>query len=248
MGDNTVILHIPHSSTYIPPEYRKDILLSDEELEREIYMMADLYVQNLFDKGKSIISPISRLICDMERFKEDENEPMSKLGMGVVYTKTSTGKLLRNLSEYKRESIINKWYDPHHNALIYAVEEKLKEHDKCFIIDCHSFDKNMSYTGVEAKDMPDFCIGTDDFHTPPEIIDKIRKYLITKGYSVEINKPFSGTLVPLYYYKKDNRVKSIMIEINKKLYIKEKSDLSDNFQNIKRVCDAITKIIGGFNA
>jgi N-formylglutamate amidohydrolase len=37
--------------------------------------------------------------------------------------------------------------------------------------------------------------------------------------TVKINSPYSGTIIPLKYYQKDKRVKSIMIEINRNLYM-----------------------------
>jgi hypothetical protein len=42
-----IIIHVPHSSTFIPPEIRKDILLSDDELESELLGMTDWYTMNL---------------------------------------------------------------------------------------------------------------------------------------------------------------------------------------------------------
>ena len=41
------------------------------------------------------------------------------------------------------------------------------------------------------------------------------------GLSVEINYPYSGSLVPNYVFNKkiDKKVVSIMIEINKRIYL-----------------------------
>jgi len=38
------------------------------------------------------------------------------------------------------------------------------------------------------------------------------------GYDVAIDSPFSGTIVPLKHYHKDQRVTSVMIEVNRSLY------------------------------
>ena len=38
------------------------------------------------------------------------------------------------------------------------------------------------------------------------------------GYDVAIDSPFSGTIVPLKHYHKDQRVASVMIEVNRSLY------------------------------
>ena len=43
------------------------------------------------------------------------------------------------------------------------------------------------------------------------------------GYSVAADYPFSGTLVPMKHYHRDRRVLSVMIEINRSLYMDEKT-------------------------
>ena len=82
----------------------------------------------------------SRLVLDPERFLDDKDEPMADFGMGVIYTKTSDGSLLRDMpQEEERENLIHKYYVPHHRALTNAVEFEIQEGGYTQIIDCHSF-------------------------------------------------------------------------------------------------------------
>jgi len=62
---------------------------------------------------------------------------------------------------------------------------------------------------------------TDDFHTPEELAAKVEKILESFGHSTARNQPFSGTIVPMKHYRKDERVQSMMIEINRWLYLGE---------------------------
>jgi N-formylglutamate amidohydrolase len=64
-----LILNIPHSSLDIPPDIRRQFLLSDEELTNEIIRMTDSYTDELFNcqSASSIIFPVSRLVTDPER-------------------------------------------------------------------------------------------------------------------------------------------------------------------------------------
>ena len=39
------------------------------------------------------------------------------------------------------------------------------------------------------------------------------------GYSTARDQSFSGTIVPMKHYRKDQRVQSLMIEINRWLYV-----------------------------
>jgi N-formylglutamate deformylase len=78
------------------------------------------------------------------------------------------------------------------------------------------------------------CIGTDDFHTPTVLKNKFLKQFRKKGYSVEFNRPFAGSIVPTKYYKINKNVFSIMIEINRKLYMNEQSiKVNSNFNIIQ---------------
>ena len=120
-----MILHIPHSSFIIPPKARASIRLGKEELKQELARMTDAFTDKLFDLDEphyKVVYPVSRIVCDPERFPDDEAESMSKFGMGVVYTRTSDGRVLRSvLSDEERKSLIDRFYLPHHRKLEKAV-------------------------------------------------------------------------------------------------------------------------------
>lgn len=83
MMDN-IILHIPHASLCLPPDFWRDITVDKEIVERELCFIADYKVDELVKNIDShkIIAKYSRLYCDVERFRDDEAESMAKLGMG----------------------------------------------------------------------------------------------------------------------------------------------------------------------
>ena len=87
-----------------------------------------------------------------------------------------------------------------------------------------------------SPNRPDICIGTDDFHTPEWLEKKLFTSFERHGFSVELNRPFAGSIVPMKYYQKEPRVLSVMIELNRKLYMDEKTgEKSDRFENIKEI-------------
>ena len=49
------------------------------------------------------------------------------------------------------------------------------------------------------------------------------RFLAERGYTVAYNKPFAGVLVPMAYYQKEPRLSAIMIEVNRALYIDERT-------------------------
>ena len=102
----------------------------------------------------------------------------------------------------------------------------------CLIIDEHSFPALLlPYELEQTAFRPDFCLGTDDFHTPEELVEKVEKILESCGYSTARDRPFSGTIVPMKHYRKDQYDQSLMIEINLLLYLGE--DYSVDSERIK---------------
>ena len=216
--DSPILLHVPHASTFIPSEelprfYPVD--LADEQLK-----MTDRYCDELFTGYDSVVFPVSRLICDPERFRDDAQEAMSRVGMGSIYIKTSSGAALRKLTHEEREGLLRRYYDPHHARLTAGVEQKLQTHRRCLIVDGHSFHPSpLPYEPDQDPNRPDFCIGTDPFHTPEGLAALAVDFLQWRGFSVSLNRPYAGSLVPLKYYRRDRRVLSLMIEINRSLYM-----------------------------
>jgi len=197
-----VVLHIPHSSRPIPAEERQAICWDDAELQTELLRMTDTYTDELLPltpvEAGSVVFPISRLICDVERFPSDEDEPMVARGMGVIYTRTSKGDFLRTQPDAAtRQSLLDCWYWPHHSQLEHIVNQVVMRSGVCLIVDCHSFPSvalpyELNQTGQRA----DFCVGTDSFHTPSLIRDMIVAAVREAGYSVAVNEPFCWRFGP----------------------------------------------------
>lgn len=243
-----IIANIPHSSKYIPPEIRPFILLDDESLKRELIRMTDSYVDELFSciremGGISAEYHQSRLVLDPERFEDDEKEIMSSTGMGVIYTRTSDGHKLRESPTAKeRSALLDCFYYPYHNTIGKEVQGLLNSFGKCTIVDCHSFPSNpLPYELNQDAKRPDICIGTDNFHTPGNLIVETETFLQSKGLTTDRNKPFHETYVPEVFYKNDKRVSSVMIEINRGTYMNEESGAkTGSFNKIK---DTITELM-----
>ena len=220
-----MILHIPHSSTHIPTEVRSTLVLDDAEIETEILAMTDAFTEELFALFGTVrvVYPVSRLVVDPERFCNDADEPMAKVGMGAVYMRTSGGNSLRNtLTPAQREQLLAMYYRPHHQNLEEAVEQELKHLGNAMLLDCHSFpSKPLPCDKNQGPNRPDFCIGTDECHTPPILVEQICDVVRDAGHTIGVNEPYSGTLVPMRFYRKDHRVWSVMIEVRRDLYMNE---------------------------
>lgn len=227
--DPAAVIHVPHASTIIPPDVREQFVLTDDQIACEIRLMTDHLTDELFavsqEMATSVQFPISRLVVDPERFESDAQERMAAHGMGVVYAQTSDGRPLRRpLMPVERERLLEQWYRPHHATLRAAVSAVLDARGTCLIIDAHSFPSvPLPYEVHQDADRPDICVGTDDFHTPKELLEMVVRLCRDTGWTVAVNKPFAGALVPTPYFRADSRVRAVMIEVNRRLYLNEAS-------------------------
>lgn len=234
---NVVVLHIPHSSTYIPNYKGYNIT---EQFNKDQSLLTDWYVDKIFDvKNTSKLTALfSRMFCDVERLP-DEFEQMYDNGHGFFYTNYINGDILRTDIDDIKNEIYNKYYLKHHDKLNAITNLKLDTYGKAIIIDCHSFnDEPLIIDDNKEIPRPDICIGTNSFHTPDFLIEIVKNQFINSGYNVQINNPYSGTMIPSNYLTNPN-VYGIMIEINKKLYMKNNEVNYDDILILKNIISAL---------
>jgi len=242
-----ILLHIPHSSLHVPENVGPTFIVDQKELERELLLLTDRYTEELFEleSAERLVFGVSRLVVDPERFEDDAVEPMAKRGMGAVYTQTTSGSPLK--SDASREHLISEYYGPHHEELNEWARNALAEHGRCLLIDCHSYPSQpLLCDQDQTSERPMFCVGTDPFHTPPyltkslvEALEELAQDFATDTIAafsgvVLVDRPYSGTMVPSRFYGLDPRVESIMIEVNRSLYMDEETgEKRPSFQNLR---------------
>jgi N-formylglutamate amidohydrolase len=240
-----LVLHIPHSSTKIP--LLDGYVSTQDEIQDEIIKLTDWYTDDLFGSvvDDKIIAPFSRIFCDVERFAEDDLEIMSKVGMGVLYEKLDSDEILRKVTPQLREKILIDYYWKHHDFFTSSVEQLLELNGECLIIDCHSFPSTPLQKAINQNpNTPDFNIGTDSFHTPKKYIEASKTYFENLGYSLGIDWPYSGSIVPMKYYQKDKRVTSIMLEVNRRMYLNEPTnEKSNGYKRTKEIIQEYIKLL-----
>ncbi len=217
-----VILHVPHGSRRIPPEVRRDLLLDDQELAAELDRMTDAYTGPIAAGAASRVphapwifeNLLSRLVVDPERFL-DEREEMRAVGMGAVYTATSHGRPLRAGDDRLPEQLINAYFHPYAQAVTDLVAERIAATGRAILIDVHSYpDRPLPYELHADGARPAVCLGTDTFHTPPELTAAAREAFAACG-DVALNTPFAGCYIPSTHYGKCAEVTGLMVEIRR---------------------------------
>jgi N-formylglutamate amidohydrolase len=220
-----LILHIPHSQVGIPASLKREFVVRHKMLSAHLAASTDHFTDELFDSNlpntQALIFPISRLAVDTERFERDALEPMAKRGLGVLYERGHDGNVIRRpITGARREEILAAWYRLHHDWLTQSVDDALVSAPRALVIDCHTFpDVPFAMDADQVVPRPDVCIGTAGIHTPQWLVHAATKWCKSQGWSVRVDAPYSGSIVPLNHNGKDRRVLSIMVEINRARYM-----------------------------
>ena len=128
-----------------------------------------------------------------------------------------------------------------------AVKKLLAKHNKCLIIDCHSFSSfGQDYELTKDAYRPQICLYADNFHTPKALLDFAKSAFEKAWFEVAINTPFAGAITLIKFYKKDSRVSSLMIEVRRDLYMDEttgrlRGDYLATKARLNRACKQICK-------
>jgi len=213
---DSVLLHVPHSSTRFPEASGYCF----EDLDEEERLLIDYDTDELFapeeesEQVSMVVFPYCRLFCDVERLIHD---PLEKDGLGISYRRWKKRKdqedaILRSFSNLKEAFRL--YADFHAEVSKRLVEMEGNR----LLIDCHSFSSRPNLLNANPPDI-DICIGFNDDETCPNkaVINTIAQHFRMRGYKVGINTPFSNSKtfdVPVEYH-------SVMIEVNKRVYMVE---------------------------
>lgn len=239
---SSIVFHVPHASTRFPS---REGCIRLDLIPGQVEKLTDWYTDQIFTVPgtETLRADFSRVFCDVERFCPDEAEPMAAKGMGFYYTHTDTGERFREDTAFKAR-VREQYYDAHQQRLAGLVDGRLETAGRCYLIDGHSFaDMPCAHEECQDPNRPDICIGTDPFHTPDWLAAAVVRVYRGAGYDVRVNWPFSGTMVPAAHHRKDNRVLSVMVEINRRLYLRQAAAIPGAIAKLRTMTERVVAAI-----
>ena len=220
----SIVFHVPHASTKLPPGFKTgpdcgELGYYDKEnrateLALTNIKMSDVLlleiIQNLY--YPTVAAEYSRLYVDVEKYWDNEKEEMAKYGMGALYTKDYLGRTLRHSLDPEYMAWAKRYYDAHHKKLRRTIMDQKGD---VLLIDLHSFNTAMADVANHGP-YPDVCIGFNKDHDEL-LVELVEGFCEAKGLSHARNFPYKGsmTVPPI----KGKKIRSIMIEINKRVYL-----------------------------
>ena len=244
-GTTAVVLDSPHSGTHYPPDFQSACDLAtlrraeDTHVEK-IYAFAPAlgvawieahFPRSYLDANRDT-TELDTALLDAPWPDAVSTDPavLSKvrLGKGLIWKLTDEGEPIyhRQLSVAEVRARIDRCWRPYHAAVEQAIEAAHARHGYSIHINCHSMP---AVAGRFATEFPglvhdDFVVGDRDGTTAsPALSALICEQLRGCGYSVAYNHPYKGVeLVRRYSHPAQHR-HSIQLEINRKLYMDERT-------------------------
>ena len=234
-----LILDSPHSGSMYPADF------GASAPRKGLRRTEDMYVDELFADaprcGASLLGALfPRSYIDPNRAESDLDpallaEPWprplkpsrkSEIGVGLVWRYCPPGNPVydRKLSIAEIMHRIERFHRPYHAALKHLLEQSYRRFGAVWHINCHSmmgYSNSFNRKGPRVR-RPDITLGDrDGTACAPEFTAFVRAQFEAMGYEVKVNKPYRGVELIRAYSDPATRRHSLMIEINRTLYMDE---------------------------
>lgn len=262
-----LILSIPHSGTYFPPEFLQQVNDDVKTLRHNEDLLVDALLQNAIDFGLPTIKMlVSRIFIDLNRDRLEldpamfYNYPQNKdilydkhcrVGLGVVHRINYLRQpLYKGLLDYHEvEKRLKNVYDVYHDRLQKIIDKCLKKFGFCLLLDCHSMPSKICSI-IDDRSGIDICLGNLFSQScPQDMSDFLAGQFWNKNYNVEFNCPYSGAFITFNYCQPRKKIYTLQLEINRALYADEdKLCPNERFDTMADdVCEAVINLAQSLN-
>lgn len=219
-----VLIHLPHSGTFIPEEIREKLI--PEMAETQDDCDCDLF--KLYEFALQLGVPImaathSRWVVDLNR--DPKSQPLYTDGRvitGVVPSTDFNGNALyqagQNPTAEEIDARLENYFHAYHQQLQAKIDEMLAEFGQLILLDGHSI--RAVVPGIRKEKFPDYILGTNQHQSASEnLLQQAHTFWQNTGESYRYNDPFSGGYITRHYGKPKQNVHALQLEMCKSNYM-----------------------------
>lgn len=237
-----VVFDSPHSGTMLPPD--TETIATWDALQSGWDAWVDELWSSVPQHGCVLLgATFHRMYIDANRARDDiDPELLSgpwpggsrmsencRRGMGLVRRLARPDEPMydRHLSVDEVRTRIERYYDPYHEALARLLDSAYARCGRVWHINCHSMKSTGNLMNVDAgASRPDFVVSDrNGTSADPAFTRWVADCIAEMGYGVTINEPYRGAELIRRFSDPATGRHSIQIEINRRLYMNEKTML-----------------------
>ncbi len=212
-GDSPVILGLPHTGTWLPPEIFARLNARGQMLADTDWHVERLYA-GLLPGVTSVRATFHRYVIDANRGPEDESLYPGQNTTGLVPLTDFDGEPIwteaPDAAEVQRR--LAACHAPYHAALAAEIARVKARNGVAILYDCHSIRSHIPF--LFPGTLPDFNIGTNLGTTcDPRIEATVRDICAATAYSSVLNGRFKGGWTTRHYGQPGTGVHAIQMEL-----------------------------------
>lgn len=212
-GDSPVILGLPHTGTWLPPEIFARLNARGQMLADTDWHVERLYA-GLLTGVTTVRATFHRYVIDANRGPEDESLYPGQNTTGLVPLTDFDGEPIwteaPDAAEVQRR--LAACHAPYHAALAAEIARVKARHGVAILYDCHSIRSHIPF--LFPGTLPDFNIGTNLGTTcDPRIEATVRDICAATAYSSVLNGRFKGGWTTRHYGQPGTGVHAIQMEL-----------------------------------
>jgi N-formylglutamate amidohydrolase len=254
VGERPLVVSVPHAGRWIPDELRAAYRVDTHALQSD----GDLYVDELYAgvvaRGITVVrTTVSRFVVDQNRFRDDlspaavEGESVRELpgyygDRGVIWAYNTRGRAIyrRPLGAAQAAERVARYWQPYHDALRGEVDRLVARFGSCVLLDAHSMPSRAARLHTDrgarrADIVPGDVYGQS---CAPWVMGFTTAWWEALGYRVAPNSPYSGGAISRTYGSPRAGVHAIQLELNRALYMDERSlGRNAGFERLRVRCE-----------
>ncbi|GGF02070.1 N-formylglutamate amidohydrolase [Aliidongia dinghuensis] len=238
-----LVVASPHSGDHYPDEFLAASRLDALTLRKS----EDCFVDEICAAAPSLGAPLLCALfprafvdCNREPWELDPQmfedalpdfvncqSPRVAVGLGTIARLVADGEAIyrRKLRFAEAATRIESCYHPYHAALAGLVDETVAEFGCCILVDAHSMPSiGVGPGATRTRRRVDMVLG-DRMGSAchPLVIEIAERVLRGRGYQVVRNTPYAGGFTTRHYGRPDEGRHALQIELNRALYMDERS-------------------------
>jgi len=224
-GDTALLVSMPHSGTYLPPELSTRMTGAAREVPDTDWFIPQLY-QFAGELGATVICAThSRYVVDLNRPPDGAPLYPGRRETGVCPIESFDGDLLYGAgdapSQVEITERLQRYWRPYHDELAALIAARVARHGRCLLWDAHSI--HSMVPGLFDGRLPDLSLGSADGRScSPRIVEHIIGALGAQTkFSFVVNGRFKGGYITRHYGQPDSRIDAVQLEIAQAAYLLE---------------------------